>query len=269
MNTAIASLALFGAAAAVGPYGYSATDIGSAHVVNNCNYPIKLCSVPASGGGYEQEDKTLAAGESWQHSWTELSNGNGWSIKLSKSDNMQSNILQYEYTFHNNGIIWYDLSCVDGNPWDKDWEITANGTDCRPKQQAYRYSTDDAFGMQSCSQDTAITVTLCTGVSADDGSAVDASSPAPSYSSASARSYMHAPPEPSSEQESSGGAKKAGEVVPTTFATAVNSGSPDDSDVTVTELETVHATAEITAYANRNRFRRHINDHARAHQHHN
>ena len=27
-----------------------------------------------------------------------------------------SDILQFEYTFHNDGIIWYDLSEVDGFP---------------------------------------------------------------------------------------------------------------------------------------------------------
>ncbi|KAI5370194.1 Putative Osmotin/thaumatin-like superfamily [Septoria linicola] len=282
MNTAVASFALFAASAVAGSYGYSATGVGSAHVVNKCNYPVKLCNVPSSGGGYEEEDKILAAGESWSQPWTSLSNGNGWSIKLSKTDNLD-HILQYEYTYHNDGIIWYDLSCVDGNPWDKDWEITANGTDCNPKQQAYRYSTDDAYGMQSCSQDTAITVTLCTGVSADNGSAVDgpssdSSDSAPS-SSASAPSYTSAASAPSYEDKSSkatsapaataygynwnnadAAKSAAAKMTPTTFATAVTAAvSTDDAQgVTVTEIETIYATAEVTAYANRHRRHEHV-----------
>lgn len=171
--------------------------IGNAKVINGCEYEVTLCNVPAADGGYSEIDKTLSPNDTYSQEWTQLSNGNGWSIKLSKSASL-SNILQYEYTFHNDGIIWYDLSEVNGNPWDGNWEITAEGSDCDPKQQAYRYATDDAYGMQSCSDDAEITVTLCSGESQNDGAAAASSSLAstsaapatssapPSYSSASA-----------------------------------------------------------------------------------
>lgn len=224
-----------------------------------------------------------------------MTNGNGWSIKLSKTDNLD-HILQYEYTFHNDGIIWYDLSCVDGNPWDHDWQITANGSDCSPKQQAYRYSTDDAYGMQSCSQDTEITVTLCTGTSVDDGSAVNSpsnnttGSTAPSYSTPSNNTEPAAPsyeaPASSSTpapeytpigynpligynppNEDTTSTTENAPVTPTTFLTSATTEatSTDDSGVVIiTDFVTVWTTAEATAYPNR--FRRHEHGHG-SHQH--
>lgn len=160
-NSFIASSALMAATAA-------AQGTGSAHVINACSYPVYMCNTPAQGGGYENIDKVLQPGDSYSQDWLQLSNGNGWSIKLAKQPEYQSNLMQYEYTFHNDGIIWYDLSEVDGNPWDGDWMITAS-SGCNPKQQAYRFSTDDAYGMQSCPADSEITVTLCSGEDSADG----------------------------------------------------------------------------------------------------
>jgi hypothetical protein len=111
VNSIIASLALFGASV-------SAMSVGRAHVVNKCSYDVFACIVPAQGGGQEQKDLTMAPGDEWDQEWTELTNGAGWSIKFSHDENsFGSNILQYEYTFHNDGNIWYDLSCVDGSEY--------------------------------------------------------------------------------------------------------------------------------------------------------
>jgi len=152
---------------------------GNAVVVNKCSYDVYMANTPSSGGGFTEVDKTFSSGDSYTQPWTELSNGNGWSIKLSKTAGaFESDILQYEYTFHNDGTIWYDLSEVNGNPWDGNWEITAT-TGCTPRQAAYRYATDDAYGMQSCADDASITVTLCSGDDTGSGSA--APSPSATY----------------------------------------------------------------------------------------
>ncbi|QIW97162.1 hypothetical protein AMS68_002680 [Peltaster fructicola] len=137
---------------------------GKAIIVNACNYPVYLGAVPSADGGYSESDATLAHGDSWNQTWTQLTNGNGWSLKLSKSSDL-SHPLQYEYTYHaDESVIWFDLSCVDGNPWDGNWEVTSSGNSaCTPKQSFYRYATDDAFGMQDCPHDSDITVTLCSG----------------------------------------------------------------------------------------------------------
>ncbi|KAK5711161.1 hypothetical protein LTR15_012649 [Elasticomyces elasticus] len=171
MYTILASAALLATTA-------RALSVGTAHVVNKCEYDVYMFNTPAADGGYTEIDKTLGPGDSYSQQWTELSNGNGWSIKLSKNQVLGENILQYEYTFHDDGLIWYDLSEVDGNPWDANWEITASSpsSTCAPKQQAYRYATDDAYGMQACPQDSEITVTLCSGESQNDGGAASASS---------------------------------------------------------------------------------------------
>jgi hypothetical protein len=148
-----------------------AQSVGSAVVVNACDYEVYLANTPSADGGYQEIDAVLAAnGGTYGQVFTELSNGNGWSLKLSQSKALDS-IMQYEYTFHNDGTIWFDLSDVNGNPWDGNWEITSNSSKCVPKQSAYRYSTDDAYGMQACPQDSIITVELCSG---DEGASASA-----------------------------------------------------------------------------------------------
>ena len=108
------------------------------------------------------ELSTLGPGAVIGQNWTELTNGNGWSLKLSPvADSFGTNILQFEYTFHDDGTIWFDLSEVDGAPWRNDWCITAVSGECDPRNVAYRFSTDDAHGMQACPQDSELWVKLC------------------------------------------------------------------------------------------------------------
>jgi hypothetical protein len=263
--------------------GASVASAGSAVVINACQYPVKLCNVPSSNGGYDQIDKSLDSNETYTQAWTELTNGNGWSIKLSPDETLD-HILQYEYTFHNDGIIWYDLSEVDGNPWNGNWEITSDKTSCAPKQQAYRYATDDAYGMQSCSDDVTITVTLCSGEDQNDGAAASVSSSvvaasstqvyeapsstaaasttsAPAYSTPEASST----PEPVSTQEPSTTATSAVSTTSskshrhwwtqgkaaqqsTTLATLAATSTQDNGAV-VTNVQTVYETAYATVTA--------------------
>jgi len=281
-NAGIASTALMAT---------SALAQGTAHVVNACPYDVYLANTPAQGGGYDIIDETLSTGDSYSQPYTELSNGMGWSIKMAKTPSYQTNLLQYEYTYHNDGTIWYDLSQVDGNPWDGDWMITAS-SGCAPKQQAYRYATDDAYGMQSCKDGADITVTLCSGDDnqiGGDGSSEPASSPAEySVAPASTTSVQssttesesqptttEAAPsttttesesEPTTTQQGSwhhhGGftfnnddfAVKAAEVTPspTTLVTKqVSTTDAGDYDATVTNYVTEIATAYVTAGAKR------------------
>jgi len=226
-NTIIASLALVAGAAA--------NSVGKAIVINKCNYDVYLFNTPAAGGGYSEVDKVLSTNDKYHQEYTQLSNGNGWSLKLSNSTNLDE-ILQYEYTFHNDGTIWYDLSEVNGNPWDGNWEITADSSLCVPRQAAYRYATDDAYGMQSCPQDSTITVTLCSGESQDDGAAASASSSVAAETTSAAATTEAAP--------SSVIATVSETPVPsTTLQTSVITSAPASSGsgdvvVTVTEVAT-------------------------------
>jgi hypothetical protein len=174
INTILTGVALLATGALAGP--------GSATVINKCSYDVHLSNTPASGGGYNAINQLLSSGGSYSQVYTQLSNGDGWSIKLSQTGNFGSDLMQYEYTYHDDGTIWYDLSEVDGNPWDGNWEITAT-SGCTPRQAAYRYSTDDAYGMQACPDSASITVTLCSGTSGGStgwGSTSPSQAPAPS-----------------------------------------------------------------------------------------
>lgn len=258
VNAALTSLALFGA---------SVSALGRAHVVNKCTYDVFMCETPADGGGYSTTDKTLQPGDSWDQEYTSLSNGAGWSIKLSKEEGaFGSNILQYEYTYQNDNMIWYDLSCVDGNPWDGNWEITSNTDSCNPKQQAYRFATDDAYGMQSCDCEASITVTLFPGEAGEDSDSPagysSASEEPASYSTSSVEAPASYPSATSSAAWNpiynlNGDAPSA-----TTFATqtTVAPSVYGGDAVTVTEVVTEIATA--TQYA-----KRHQHHPRGAHQH--
>ncbi|OQO08466.1 hypothetical protein B0A48_06336 [Cryoendolithus antarcticus] len=258
--------------------------IGSAIVVNGCNYPVKLCNVPSANGGYQEIDETLEPNGTYTQQWTELTNGNGWSIKLSP-DQTLNHIMQYEYTFHNDGTIWYDLSEVDGNPWNGNWEITAEGS-CTPKQSAYRYSTDDAYGMQACPDDSTITVLLCSGESQNDGSVSSIASsgysatPTSTVAASSAESSVvvatttPAAPAPTSTEapvapvasttstsRRSWRTRQRVADTPTTLATIASTTTAAAGNVVVvTEVVTEVATA--TAYAKRHEH--HAHPHARA-----
>lgn len=247
-----------------------ADTVGTARVINMCDYPVYLCNVPSADGGYSEIKQTLNSNDQYEQQYTELSNGNGWSIKLGKTEDA-TNIMQYEYTFHNDDIIWYDLSDVNGNPWDQNWEITATceSGECNPKQQAYRYATDDAYGMQACPQDSVITVTLCSGEDSDDSGAASASSSAAEQTSAAAtQTSSFSTPSQSApteytwvasasstvEASSTAAASSTADASPsttvqqTTFATSTTVAvTSAHAGVTVTEVQTAVVTDVVTA----------------------
>jgi len=276
----LSNMNVFSAVLASAPLAHA---IGSAVVKNGCQYEVTLCNVPAADGGYEEIDRKLSPNETYSQEYTQLSNGNGWSIKLSKDETLD-NILQYEYTTHEDGTIWYDLSAVNGNPWDGNWEITAEGADCTPKQSAYRYATDDAYGMQACADDATITVTLCSGEDQNDGAASSASAsqetasatstyqtptstPSVSYASSATGSPSEEPTSSTTEADSPWHQhtwwdnKAAVNPTPTTMVTS-SKVSTEANGATVTNvqtvIETVYATA--TSYAKRDE-RRHRHGH--------
>lgn len=262
LNAVIASTALMAT---------SALAQGTAHVINSCNYDVHMSNTPAQGGGFEAIDKTLSSGGSYSQQWTQLGNDMGWSIKLAKTDSFQTNLLQYEYTFHNDGIIWYDLSEVDGNPWNGNYMITAQGASCNPKQQAYRYSTDDAYGMQSCPDGAEITVTLCSGDSQGDGGASSGSQSADTSSAPAPTSWQQSSAtEAASQTTASGGqwswggngvVEKAAEITPspTTLVTKqVSVSNAGGYDVTVTDVATEVVTAYVTAAKRHEHHPRHF-----------
>lgn len=219
--------ALLASAAVLASTAYAGSP-GSAIVLNACSYDVQLSSVPAQYGGYDTTEHTLSPGQSYTQQWTQLSNGAGWSIKLAKNAG-DSSIMQYEYTFQNDGTIWYDLSCVNGNPWDKNWEITAaGGNGCSPKQSAYRYATDDAYGMQSCNSDADVTVTLCSGESKNDDLVSSIATAAPS----GIAELVNAKPAAAAAPTTTSTTTPAPAPAPTTTSTSTTAAAPSPAETT-------------------------------------
>lgn len=241
-----------------------ANALGHAIVKNACKYEVRMCNVPASGGGHEEVDMWIQPNETYTQQYTELSNGNGWALKLSDSESLD-HVLQYEYTTHNDGIIWYDLSQVDGNPWYGNWQITTDSENCSPKQQAYRYANDDAYGMQSCPDDADITVTLCSGEGYNDELAAEASASVAAASMANTVSWTPlgggsqatSAPVTSSAPASYGGWGKNKAVEQATTLVTKASAAPSNDAVTSTVYQTVYVRE--TAPAQR-AHRRHGHD---------
>lgn len=245
--------------------------IGSAVVINKCTYDVFLANTPAADGGYSEVDKTLAPNGQYTQQYTELTNGDGWSLKLSNSSTDWNDILQYEYTFHNDGTIWYDLSEVNGNPWDGNWEITSSTASCAPKQQAYRYATDDAYGMQACPDSATITVTLCSGESQDDSAASSVSSSVASASTSAAAagtSLGAATTEvaPSSAFTSATPTTYSG-VVTTTMATSTITSAASTGDVVVTVTHVATTTHWAHQWGPPSKRDAHQHHHAARHPH--
>jgi len=236
VNAIIASVALMASTAL-------AQSVGSAVVINKCSGDVDLCAVPASGGGYDSITKTLAFNDQFIQTWTELTNGDGWSLKLNPSNGTASNIMQYEYTFHNDGIIWYDLSDVNGNPWNGDWEITSDSGDCTPRQAAYAYATDDAYGMQACAQNATITVTLCSGDEANAGAAASASSSVAAESSTAVAASTVAVSSYAAVVTTSSAEASTSSSAPTTVSTSAVVVSPTSTEVSSTTFATSTSTS--------------------------
>jgi hypothetical protein len=166
MKAVIASVALFGAAVSA-----LTSASGSGIIINNCDYAVGLDNTPAAGEGATGESRTLQKGDSYSTHWTGLEgHHDGWSMKLRPANtDASSRCMQYEYTYQPTNpstpdIIWFDISYVDGDPFDGNWSLSSNNATCHAllHHEAYAYSTDDARGMQKpCDCTADITLVLC------------------------------------------------------------------------------------------------------------
>lgn len=173
-----------------------ASALGSANVINQCTSDVYLYNVPSAGGGGVEVDKVIGPGDSYSQTYQTLTNNNGWSLKLSPTAAL-GQVMQFEYTYQGDSTLWYDISYVNGDPFNGDWIMTSDSTSCVPKQTYYRFSTDDSYGMQAgCSPDVSITVTMCPGGAPADAS----SSPAPTTIAPAVDAAPAAPAAPSTTE---------------------------------------------------------------------
>lgn len=223
-NTFVASaLALAGTALAQ-------SSPGNAILINSCNAPIYMQNTPSTTDQYSVVSQTIQPGAQYTQEFTQLSNGGGWSIKVSMNgDDWTSDLLQYEYTWDGTsgtygGLIWFDVSMVNGNGFSEPWYISGTGS-CDPAQTFYGVGQpNDNYASQSCDAPASITVDICKSAS---GSTGGSSSEAPSsVATSSAPQSTSSPVEasPSSAVQISAAASavetSASEAQPTSTAEA-------------------------------------------------
>jgi hypothetical protein len=142
---------------------------GTAHVINNCGYPVYYASV---GQSYHAEMNALQG--SYSESYSQP--GVGVSIKLAPNATSTGPVSQFEFTWAD-GKIAYDLSNIDGYPFSAGGMRVVPSTqgdsahpscvvvDC-PAGEAVctaAYNLPDDVRTMVCSEDTDLTLTLCPG----------------------------------------------------------------------------------------------------------
>jgi hypothetical protein len=145
----------------------SAMAAGTAHVINNCGFPIYYASV-----GQSQHANMQELQGSYSESYSQP--GVGVSIKLSPS--MNGPVSQFEFTWAD-GKVYYDLSNIDGSPFaDSGISIqpsmagdSSNPT-CQPvvcpagqSPCAAAYNLPDDTRTTVCNENSDLTLTMCPG----------------------------------------------------------------------------------------------------------
>ncbi|RMZ83084.1 hypothetical protein DV738_g1282, partial [Chaetothyriales sp. CBS 135597] len=104
-----------GAAAILLALAPSAWAVGSAKVINNCDFDVYYASVSQ---GVSAEPALIQGSYSEKYSL----HNNGVSIKLALEPNLGGEVSQFEFTWYD-GNTAYDLSNIDGYPF-AEWGIT-------------------------------------------------------------------------------------------------------------------------------------------------
>ena len=144
-----------------------AVTVGTAHVVNNCGFPVYYASVDQAQNANMQEVRG-----SYSESYTKP--GVGVSIKLSPS--MNGSVSQFEFTWAD-GKVYYDLSNIDGSPFaDAGMDLVpsmmgdVNNPSCQevacPAGQGTcnaAYNNPSDVRTTVCSDQSDLTLTICPG----------------------------------------------------------------------------------------------------------
>ena len=159
-------------------FGASVMALGSATVVNKCDFPIFYAPVSQNTTPGMQQ---MQGDYSQQYSQP----GNGYSIKLSPSPS--GSITQFEFTLDSHGNIFYDLSNINGNPFASngmrvDPSMIGDSSnpscvaiDCPagPSTCSAAYNQPDDVRTHACSDQSDLVLTICP----DGGSAGSPASP--------------------------------------------------------------------------------------------
>lgn len=151
----------------------SVNALGSAIINNNCGFPVYLWPIDAQRN--PSDGITIAPGGSYSEVYHTPSFG-GVSLKISRTNNKQSKVTQFEYTiqsYSNNPFLWYDgshVDCVDAECpfWDYGINLKASDPSCPTRDCAigkvctgfYTLWNDD-INTLSCGQDADVIMTVC------------------------------------------------------------------------------------------------------------
>jgi hypothetical protein len=174
----------------------SVNALGSAIINNNCNFPVYLWPIDAQRN--PSDSIVINAGGSWSESYHTPSSG-GVSLKLSRTNNKQSKVTQFEYTvqsYASNPFLWYDgshVDCVDSECpfWDYGINLKASDPTCPTRDCAvgkvctgfYTLWNDD-INTLSCSDDANVIMTVCSVNQGGDSGAAKQNNVAPTSTKA-------------------------------------------------------------------------------------
>ncbi|KAL8743401.1 MAG: hypothetical protein Q9190_004235 [Brigantiaea leucoxantha] len=111
-----------------------ATALGHAKVRNQCNFPVYLYVCGQHPAVCTQERKLAANSGAFSEQYSKINNGR--SIKIGRrSGEVQKPILQFEYTHTDDGRVAYDVSDVNGNPFQSEgFTVTSSSSTCPTKK---------------------------------------------------------------------------------------------------------------------------------------
>jgi hypothetical protein len=148
---AIASMALVPMAAAV----------GSARVINNCDFEVTLWSV----GGSISDPSTLASnGGSYSEQFVVDPSSGGKALKITReSDGLFTSKPQTDFAYSLSGDrIFYDLSDVFGDPFSGlQIKVAPTDTSCPSIVWGSGFSASFQSNVHDCSADADVSLTLC------------------------------------------------------------------------------------------------------------
>ena len=161
--------------------------VGTAHVINNCGFPVYYASVGQSQHAGMQE---------LQGSYSESYNQPGVGVSIKLSPSLNGPVSQFEFTWAD-GKVYYDLSNIDGSPFaDAGMTLVPSmmGDGSNPTCQevscpagqgtcSAAYNNPDDVRTTVCSDQSDLTLTMCPGGS---GTVPSTSSPKSSQPSAAA-----------------------------------------------------------------------------------
>ncbi|KAG6035549.1 hypothetical protein E4U41_006008 [Claviceps citrina] len=133
--------------------------VGNAVALNNCPFPVTVWSV----GSDVFHNKTINQGESYAERFTQDPKTGGRALKIARGPNgLFSGAPQTVFAYNvKNGIVWYDLSDVFGDPF-AGYKLAVSSADTACPSIVWPNGTPLAGSqVKNCADNADVTLTLC------------------------------------------------------------------------------------------------------------